>query len=998
MTVASLSCDTTYYFRARAENSEGGTTGDTLSFRTNACTGSEETVSLLSNTSFEQGNNVWWVASPAAYINGGLPNYPHPHTGNFYAFLSTPQWEAGNNLDGAMISPLITIPANATSAELRYFHSVTSGETSSTANDTLGVYLVKAGNQLVGIDTISNSHKTDNPDHYTERVVPISPSLFGIPVNVFFSGHTNATLPTLFRIDDVTLTAIVPIGGGPTATTQAADQITSSSARLKMAVNPNGTSTTVWFNLAANDPTPDFETDHLSIGSGSQIVNFTAFNLQCATTYYFRARAQNANGASQGSVLSFTTSSCPAGFPVANTNPATDITRTSVTFNAQVNPNGHSTEAWFYWGTTTNFGGETGHTNMGSGTGFVGFTRSMGGLTCNTVYYFQALASNSAGQGSGATLSFTTEPCAPPITPTIAVTALDDSASEAGLEIGTFRVSRTGSMTSSLPISYAMTGTAANGIDYVSLGSGAIIPAGSPSVDLTVQPIQDLTLEPDETVILTILPLDSYVIGTPASAMVTLRSDDGEGDCYVGMLSPAGGETWVKGMPQSVRWSASTGCVEFAVSLTHGDPAEELSMGSYISGNQFVFIPPAWLVPGSYQVKVTGFDSGGLATAKSTATSNVFSVVNHTILPSIIFEDTTETSASLNWSSYGWGIIGSAEFSHSPTHSHANIPALYGTNVTSYLLSPKIDLSGRRSLLLTFWQRFASANFGSVKIRVKDADGNYWYVRGLADWHSDWRPVTIDLSAFIGEPSIQISFESYTPNASAAGSWYVDDIKVYEPGPTDFYTITPCRVLDTRQGSGPLSGALSRSFLVAGTCGIPTAATAAYFNATVVNPTAGGYVRLFPADQLVPSTSTVNFQLGQTRANNTIIGLSADGRVGALANLGSGQTDLVLDVTGYFALTHPMLGLWRGLLSGFPVELTVEENGGVLTAWFNGVGRPRDQLAILYLSEAQIVADRPADGDAQVRLSREVSPTEECLVGEYFETGAGRSLTLCKVP
>jgi len=181
-------------------------------------------------------------------------------------------------------------------------------------------------------------------------------------------------------------------------------------------------------------------------------------------------------------------------------------------------------------------------------------------------------------------------------------------------------------------------------------------------------------------------------------------------------------------------------------------------------------------------------------------------------------------------------------------------------------------------------------------------------------------------------------------------------------------------------------------------CGIPPTARAAYFNATVANPTAGGYVRLFPADQLAPSTSTVNFQLGQTRANNAITGLSAEGRVGAVANLGSGQTDLVLDVTGYFALTHPMLGLWRGLLSGFPVELTIEENGGALTAWFNGVGRPRDQLAILYLSEAQLVADRPADGDAQVRLSREVFPTEECLVGEYFETGAGRSLTLCKVP
>jgi Divergent InlB B-repeat domain/Interleukin-like EMT inducer len=117
-----------------------------------------------------------------------------------------------------------------------------------------------------------------------------------------------------------------------------------------------------------------------------------------------------------------------------------------------------------------------------------------------------------------------------------------------------------------------------------------------------------------------------------------------------------------------------------------------------------------------------------------------------------------------------------------------------------------------------------------------------------------------------------------------------------------FFTVAPCRVFDTRTGTRLVSGS-ARTFQLTGFCGLPSTATAVSTNLTVVGPTGGGYVVLFPGNANVPVTSTINFNATQTRANKAIVGLAADGSgtVGALAVIaGNGTTDLVLDVNGYF--------------------------------------------------------------------------------------------------
>lgn len=118
---------------------------------------------------------------------------------------------------------------------------------------------------------------------------------------------------------------------------------------------------------------------------------------------------------------------------------------------------------------------------------------------------------------------------------------------------------------------------------------------------------------------------------------------------------------------------------------------------------------------------------------------------------------------------------------------------------------------------------------------------------------------------------------------------------------TDFYTLVPCRVLDTRQQTAILSGE-TRVYTMAGSCGIPADARAISVNLTAVGPTGSGHVKLFPADVLtIPSA--INFVAGRNRANNGIVPLSYDGtgQIAVQASVtGNGTVHVVIDVNGYF--------------------------------------------------------------------------------------------------
>jgi hypothetical protein len=124
-------------------------------------------------------------------------------------------------------------------------------------------------------------------------------------------------------------------------------------------------------------------------------------------------------------------------------------------------------------------------------------------------------------------------------------------------------------------------------------------------------------------------------------------------------------------------------------------------------------------------------------------------------------------------------------------------------------------------------------------------------------------------------------------------------------GPLDYYTLTPCRLVDTRNAPGAYGGPAvlpgQRVFVAAGQCGIPGTAKALAVNLTVIDPPVGGYLQLFPGNASPSSTSTLNFKAGLTRANNALIMLASSGS-GALGilNAASSPVHVAVDVFGYF--------------------------------------------------------------------------------------------------
>ena len=121
---------------------------------------------------------------------------------------------------------------------------------------------------------------------------------------------------------------------------------------------------------------------------------------------------------------------------------------------------------------------------------------------------------------------------------------------------------------------------------------------------------------------------------------------------------------------------------------------------------------------------------------------------------------------------------------------------------------------------------------------------------------------------------------------------------------TRFYTLDPCRVIDTRGPAGPLGAPAlnpgSRSFTITGTCGVPADAAAVSLNLTVTAPTQPGDLRLYPSGSSLPLVSTINYSPAQTRANNALAVLSPTGALSVQCDQAGGTVELILDVNGYF--------------------------------------------------------------------------------------------------
>jgi len=122
-------------------------------------------------------------------------------------------------------------------------------------------------------------------------------------------------------------------------------------------------------------------------------------------------------------------------------------------------------------------------------------------------------------------------------------------------------------------------------------------------------------------------------------------------------------------------------------------------------------------------------------------------------------------------------------------------------------------------------------------------------------------------------------------------------------GGGEFTPLAPFRVVDTRRaGDTTIKNGLVTSRPVAGVAGsgIPaTGVLAVAMNVTVVNPTAAGFLTVWPTGQAVPNASSHNFRAGEISPNFVVTGVGTNGQV-SFKMTGGGAAHLLVDTVGYY--------------------------------------------------------------------------------------------------
>jgi hypothetical protein len=176
--------------------------------------GGMQTTDLIVNGGFENGTTGW----SATTVGGGtIPStgigaLSYPHGGSWYAYLG--------NVDNALgsVHQFITIPANAQSVTLSFYLNVVTTEISigNPPFDVMDVNLKTTGDTLIRkVAPYSEADKGGNVNGaYTLRTMDLTPYIAaykGQQVILQFYVDTDGFKPTIFRIDDVSVQAVVPL-------------------------------------------------------------------------------------------------------------------------------------------------------------------------------------------------------------------------------------------------------------------------------------------------------------------------------------------------------------------------------------------------------------------------------------------------------------------------------------------------------------------------------------------------------------------------------------------------------------------------------------------------------------------------------------------------------------------------------------------------------------------------------------------------------------------
>jgi hypothetical protein len=167
-------------------------------------------------------------------------------------------------------------------------------------------------------------------------------------------------------------------------------------------------------------------------------------------------------------------------------------------------------------------------------------------------------------------------------------------------------------------------------------------------------------------------------------------------------------------------------------------------------------------------------------------------------------------------------------------------------------------------------------------------------------------------SSGTGNGSVSLSFAANTTGSArtiqlAIAGQLVNLTQLVDPPQLAFSPVTPCRVVDTRSYGGKtgafgppfISGGTERDFqLPSGSCDLPSTAQAYSLNVSVVPHTTLGYLTVWPTGSPFPTVSTLNSLDGRIVADAAIVPAGSSGSISVFA---SDDTDVFIDVDGYFA-------------------------------------------------------------------------------------------------
>jgi hypothetical protein len=336
-----------------------------------------------------------------------------------------------------------------------------------------------------------------------------------------------------------------------------------------------------------------------------------------------------------------------------------------------------------------------------------------------------------------------------------------------------------------------------------------------------------------------------------------------------------------------------------------------LSDGGAISGATTAMLtinPVATGNAGSYDVVVTDGFSQTVASAAATLTVNSTPAPVASNNGPICVGQTLQLSASpISGASYSWsGPNSFTSGQQNPSIPSATLAAAGAYSVTATVagcLSPAAMTSAVVNTppdsTITAPSSVCSNSAGHGA-SVPDAGAGATYTWSIGNGSITGGAGTRSVTFMAGASgSVTLNVTAQHGGCSSMGS---ANVTIDATCPASFFTVTPCRIADTRALAGPyggpaLSPGLERVFVVAGQCQISSTAKAVSFNVTVTQPTAPGHVILYPGGSPAPTVSAINFRAGQTRANNAIVPL---GSGGTLAVQSAAPTHFILDVNGYF--------------------------------------------------------------------------------------------------